>query len=357
MFTKIIISGIIVYLCLISGLLNHTLHQVGFEEKNICKAANVEKKKPKETGGVSSYDLQVPISDEFTSVDPTQGTTGIAKYIKTIYHYAIGVVGILAAIVLMFGGVLWLTAGGNPSRIENAKTWIGSSLAGLIIALASYGILYTLNPSLVNFHTKQLKMSPDFGVGQKYNCDWVIRENCGVIVGNKTQEMQNGDKYCGKKHNPIGAQTSDVLKTCCCSPGAKQPDKDCLPDGTVCNDDSIQNEPIPDCDECCNNWHQETIAKKCGLGSEGSECTNEDQCKEDLYCEDGGCYDGSEGDPCNSDDQCDAMNCIDDQGICSSDCSNCGDGAFNVCDETECLRLGNCEFTDTPGPGGECNSK
>ncbi len=160
---------IIAFFCLTPGILPDKLHQTGkiYSEPLVCKAEETEENE--ETGGVSSYDLQVPISDEFTSVDPTQGTTGIAKYIKTIYHYAIGVVGILAAVVLMFGGVLWLTAGGNPSRIENAKAWIRSSLAGLIIALASYGILYTLNPSLVNFHTKKLKKASDETLGI---CTW-----------------------------------------------------------------------------------------------------------------------------------------------------------------------------------------
>ena len=79
-----------------------------------------------------------------------QGDT-IAKYIKAIYQYGIAVVGILAAIVLMFGGLLWLTAGGNTGQVSEAKEWIKSSLLGLILALLSYTILLTINPDLVNF--------------------------------------------------------------------------------------------------------------------------------------------------------------------------------------------------------------
>ena len=74
----------------------------------------------------------------------------IAKYIQAIYNYAIGIVGILAAVVLMFGGVRWLTAGGSPDKITDAKAWIGASLSGLVLALASYMILNTINPDLVN---------------------------------------------------------------------------------------------------------------------------------------------------------------------------------------------------------------
>ena len=80
-----------------------------------------------------------------------KSTEMIGEYIREIYKYALGIVGILATVVLMFGGVLWITAGGNAERITNAKSWIGASLTGLVLALTSYMILYFVNPGLVNF--------------------------------------------------------------------------------------------------------------------------------------------------------------------------------------------------------------
>jgi len=88
-------------------------------------------------------------TDSNTAV--SKGTDTIAKYIRAIYQYGIGVVGILAAVVLMFGGLLWLTAGGDAGRVSEAKEWIKASLLGLVIALCSYIILLTINPDLVNF--------------------------------------------------------------------------------------------------------------------------------------------------------------------------------------------------------------
>jgi len=41
-----------------------------------------------------------------------------------------GIIGILAALALMIGGVIWLIAAGNASRISEAKAWIGASLTG-----------------------------------------------------------------------------------------------------------------------------------------------------------------------------------------------------------------------------------
>jgi hypothetical protein len=118
-------------------------------------------------------------------------------------------VGILAAIVLMFGGVLWLTAGGNPNRIENAKAWIGGSLTGLILALLSYLILYTLNPSLVNFQTMQPGTVEDSKLDiSDYTCQWKDTGEdylCNKALGSGWVNM-DGTHCPGEEQN----------KECCC---------------------------------------------------------------------------------------------------------------------------------------------
>jgi len=91
----------------------------------------------------------------------------IGEYIAGVYKYAIGIVGILAAVVLMVGGVLWIIAGGNATTIGEAKAWIGASLTGLVIALTSYTILYQVNPALVEFKPITL------GIVQKIALDMV----------------------------------------------------------------------------------------------------------------------------------------------------------------------------------------
>ena len=108
--------------------------------------------------------VEIPgMKKEFGAPDKTGGyaipgsTASIAKYIRVIYKYAIGIVGILAAVVLMIGGVIWITAGGNAERIGEAKAWIASSLTGLLLALLSYTILATVNPALVNFQVSGIK--------------------------------------------------------------------------------------------------------------------------------------------------------------------------------------------------------
>ena len=75
----------------------------------------------------------------------------IGEYIVGVYKYIVYVMGIAAVVVLMIGGVRWLTAGGNSSAIEDAKGWITASLSGLVLALLSFVILQQINPNLTNF--------------------------------------------------------------------------------------------------------------------------------------------------------------------------------------------------------------
>lgn len=77
--------------------------------------------------------------------------TWIGEYIKGIYNYAIGIVGILAVLALSIGGVVWLTSGGNTNTITKAKTWITGGITGLILTLASFTLLKIVNPELTSF--------------------------------------------------------------------------------------------------------------------------------------------------------------------------------------------------------------
>jgi D-alanyl-D-alanine dipeptidase len=74
-----------------------------------------------------------------------------AKYVGGVYKFFVGMAGILAVFMIMFGGVKWLFAGGSSSKISSAKEMIFGAIIGLILALGSYLILYWINPKLVQF--------------------------------------------------------------------------------------------------------------------------------------------------------------------------------------------------------------
>jgi hypothetical protein len=84
----------------------------------------------------------------------------LGQYIGGIQKYAIGIVGILAVIVLMIGGVIWLTAAGNQNQIGRAKKMIAGSLVGLTLVFSSYIILFLINPNLTIMKSLQFIKGP-----------------------------------------------------------------------------------------------------------------------------------------------------------------------------------------------------
>lgn len=119
----------------------------------------------------------------------------IAEYVAAVYKYAIGIVGILAAVVLMIGGIIWLTAGGSATRVGEAKSWIGASLTGLLIALCSYMILYQINPDLVNLKPIKVTMVPKTVTPAANNttktCEWKNVTLCSELTGNWTTSAES----------------------------------------------------------------------------------------------------------------------------------------------------------------------
>ena len=82
----------------------------------------------------------------------------IGEYVSALYNYVLGIVGILAVVVIIFAGGIWLTAGGSPERIKTAQEYIFGAVTGVVLAFGSYLILYTINPDLVRFDAVKVEV-------------------------------------------------------------------------------------------------------------------------------------------------------------------------------------------------------
>ncbi len=71
-------------------------------------------------------------------------------YFGMMYKILIGLAGVLAVIMIFFGGVQYMTTDALGGK-EEGRTRIKNAVYGLIIALGSYAILNTVNPKLLNF--------------------------------------------------------------------------------------------------------------------------------------------------------------------------------------------------------------
>lgn len=69
-----------------------------------------------------------------TEEDPRDVAVGIIKFLLTF-------LGIVAVAVILYGGFIWLTAGGNDDRVSKAKKLIIAGIIGLIIVIAAFAIV------------------------------------------------------------------------------------------------------------------------------------------------------------------------------------------------------------------------
>lgn len=65
------------------------------------------------------------------------------------YKYALDIGAVVALGVITWGGILYISSAGNPSKQGEAKEWIKAAIYGLILLLLSYLLLSTTNPCLV----------------------------------------------------------------------------------------------------------------------------------------------------------------------------------------------------------------
>ncbi|MFZ2978810.1 MAG: transglycosylase SLT domain-containing protein, partial [Candidatus Magasanikiibacteriota bacterium] len=80
----------------------------------------------------------------------------LGEYLTAGYKYAIVIASIIAIVMIINNGLKWIMSGGASDKISEAQKRIGEALMGLFIALASYTLLYTINPELTKF--KNLKV-------------------------------------------------------------------------------------------------------------------------------------------------------------------------------------------------------
>ncbi|MDQ5922848.1 MAG: hypothetical protein QG644_556 [Patescibacteria group bacterium] len=94
----------------------------------------------------NSYTYLAPLSEE-KSFDPTQDNA-LSKYINLVVKIAIGIAAVLAVIMIVMGGIQYMTSELISSK-EEGKKRITNAILGLLIALGAYLILFTINPNLL----------------------------------------------------------------------------------------------------------------------------------------------------------------------------------------------------------------
>ncbi len=100
-----------------------------------------------DTGGVRSG---LKNTAETAGIPQTGGEEAIPNLIGNIIMGALGSVGIIFLILMIIGGVMWMTASGNEERVTKAKSLITNAVIGMIIVFSAYAITYFVTETLLS---------------------------------------------------------------------------------------------------------------------------------------------------------------------------------------------------------------
>ena len=89
------------------------------------------------------------------AVSPTDGwgygkapggvETDIELAIMNVTNYILGFIAIIATLVIIYGGVMYLTAAGNEDSVANAKKTIAAGVIGMVIAGLAYAMVIVVS--------------------------------------------------------------------------------------------------------------------------------------------------------------------------------------------------------------------
>lgn len=209
-------------------------------------------------------ELQISLGETFAKPDCKPNGDGkyvceiswLGEYITLLYNYALKIGGILAAIMLMAGGALWLVSAGEANRISQAKDLISGSLIGLGILFSSFLILYQINPNLI-----KIKAITIGGVTGK-DIDLILKNKDGGIAQTyagtcaTAEELTNGVSFYATGYcKPTWEDTEKfycfVAMNCSCPPCTAE----AIKDGSCKQTSTGGRDPRKNCDKWFGKNH------------------------------------------------------------------------------------------------------
>lgn len=95
----------------------------------------------------TEYQLLAPLRN----IESSPGKATASTLIPGLFRLMIGIATALAVVTIMFGGIKYMSTDAFGGKSEAKKT-IENALWGLMLALAAWLILFTINPKLVEFN-------------------------------------------------------------------------------------------------------------------------------------------------------------------------------------------------------------
>ena len=78
------------------------------------------------------------------------GNTDPREMAGSVINIFLGFLGIIAVLLILFGGFKWMTAAGDEGKVDEAKKLIAAGVIGLVVILAAFAIAQFVISALYN---------------------------------------------------------------------------------------------------------------------------------------------------------------------------------------------------------------
>jgi|GEM_PF-2301946 hypothetical protein len=85
-----------------------------------------------------------------TNVENPLKTDDFTQLVGGFLNWLLGIAGSIALLILIYGGVVYISSAGDPQKAETGKRIVMWTLFGLIIVLVSYSIIVTIDEIFVS---------------------------------------------------------------------------------------------------------------------------------------------------------------------------------------------------------------
>jgi hypothetical protein len=101
-----------------------------------------------------------PAQQSGTPANQNADATGLGALVSQVYLYALGISGLLAVVVAVWGSYLVMTARGNAAQAQEGRNRIYGGLTGMILLAGAYILLNTINTDLTDLNADFDELNP-----------------------------------------------------------------------------------------------------------------------------------------------------------------------------------------------------
>lgn len=99
---------------------------------------------------IANAAIDVGLNEVNTGLGGSLNSTDPRTTAGRIINIALGFLGVIAVILIVYAGFKWMTAAGNEEAVDSAKKLLTAAIIGLIIIFMAWGIATFVLSRLVN---------------------------------------------------------------------------------------------------------------------------------------------------------------------------------------------------------------